>query len=159
MKLLILKSGFAKFGTFLKRLSNSQHDTRFIDGFITATLTVSVGAMAILGPINDVLLNDLTILYAKSLLDCVIVIVISSTFGKGAIFSAIPVAIIQGGMTILALFLQGSLNESMLHIISLIGNAIILCVGLNLVRPQLIRVSNTLPAIIVGMLLSFVIPL
>ena len=93
-----------QFGSWLKRKTKSENDAGFLDGFVTASLTVCIGAMAVVGAIQDGLTGDYSMLLAKSVLDFIIIMVMSSSMGKGCIFSAIPVAVFQGLVTALALF-------------------------------------------------------
>ena len=85
-----------KFGIWLRQKTGSSGDTRFVDGFVTASLTVCIGAMAVIGSINDRLLSDPSVLFAKTVLDAVIVMIMTSTLGKGCIFSALSVGIFRG---------------------------------------------------------------
>ena len=87
-----------KFGIWLRRKTGSSGDTRFVDGFVTASLTVCIGAMAVIGSINDRLLGDPSVLFAKTVLDAVIVMIMTASLGKGCIFSALSVGIFQGAI-------------------------------------------------------------
>ena len=80
-----------KFGIWLRRKTGSSGDTRFVDGFVTTSLTVCIGAMGVVGSINDRLLGDPSVLFAKTVLDAVIVMIMTATLGKGCIFSALSV--------------------------------------------------------------------
>ena len=126
-----------------------------MDGFITATMTVSIGAMAIVGAVQDGIYGDYTVLAAKSLMDFVIILVMASSMGKGCLFSAIPVGILQGSVTILARLVQPLLTDTALSNLSLVGSALIFCVGLNLIWKKTIRVANLLPALIVAVVYAF----
>ena len=83
---------FERFGSWLKHKTGSDGDNQFINGFVTASLTVSIGAMGIMGAIQDGIYGDHTTLVAKAILDFVIVLIMASSMGKGCIFSFIPVA-------------------------------------------------------------------
>lgn len=143
------------FGGWLQKKSGSQGDNRFINGFATASLTVSVGAMAIIGAIQDGIYGDFTILAAKAVLDFVIVLVMTSSMGKGCIFSSISVGVIQGSFTVLARVIQPIMTETALDNISLVGNILILCVGINLIWPKTIKVANMLPSLIFAVIAAF----
>lgn len=144
------------FGNWLKKRSGNGNNARFMEGFITSTLTVSIGAMAIVGSIQDGLFHDPSILYAKSLLDLMIIFVFSASLGIGCLFSALPVGILQGSLTLWASFLTFLLNESALDNISVVGNILIFCVGLNLIFPKTIKVANLLPALLFAILFAFI---
>ena len=147
-ELLNLDDRLEGFGRWLREKSGNSRDTRFLDGFITATMTVSIGAMAIVGAVQDGIYGDYTVLAAKSLMDFVIILVMASSMGKGCLFSAIPVGILQGSVTVLARLVQPLLTETALSNLSLVGSALIFCVGLNLIWKKTIRVANLLPALL-----------
>ena len=111
--------------------------------------------MAIVGSIEDGILGDYSILATKSVLDLVILIVMTSSMGKGCIFSAIPVALVQGSMTLLARLIRPLMTEAALFNLSLVGSILIFCVGLNLVWGKKIRVANLLPSIVIAVALAF----
>ena len=141
---------FEKFGVWLRAKSGSDGDAKFVDAFVTASLTVCIGAMAVIGAINDRLFHDPTILIAKSALDLVIILVMTSSLGKGCIFSCVSVGIFQGAITFFAGFVEPFMTEIALKNLSLVGNVLIFCVGVNLLFENKIRVANLLPALIVA---------
>ena len=149
-ELLDLDRRLEGFGRWLREKSGNGRDSRFLDGFITATMTVSIGAMAIVGAVEDGIHGDYTILAAKSLMDFVIILVMASSLGKGCLFSAIPVGLIQGSVTLLARLVQPLLTPAALSALALVGSALIFCVGLNLLWEKTIRVANLLPALVVA---------
>ena len=155
-ELLNLDGRLEGFGRWLREKSGNSRDTRFLDGFITATMTVSIGAMAIVGAVQDGIYGDYTVLAAKSLMDFVIILVMASSMGKGCLFSAIPVGILQGSVTLLARLVQPLLTEAALSNLSLVGSALIFCVGLNLIWSKTIRVANLLPALLFAVAFAFV---
>lgn len=137
-----------RFGEWLKRKTGSARDIRFVNGFVTASLTVCIGAMAIVGAINDAIFGDCSILTAKAILDFLIILVMTSAMGKGCIFSAIPVGIFQGCVTALARLIQPVLTDAALDNLSLVGSVLIFCVGVNLIWKNTVKVANLLPAIV-----------
>lgn len=136
-----------EFGIWLKEKTKSEGDTSFVDGFVTASLTVCIGAMAVVGSINDGLSGDYSILAAKSVLDLIIVMIMAASMGKGCIFSAIPVGIFQGAITLLARLVEPLMTEAALSNMSLTGSMLIFCVGVNLIWGKKIKVANLLPTI------------
>lgn len=143
------------FGQWLKEKSGNAKDQLFVEGFVTTSLTICIGAMAIVGSIQDGLFGDYSILAAKAVLDFIIVVVMTSTMGKGCIFSAIPVAILQGTITILAQFMEPIMTEAALHNLSLTGSMLIFCVGVNLFWGKMIKVANMLPTIVIAAAWAF----
>ena len=141
---------FEKFGIWLKKKSGSENDTGFLDAFVSSSLVVCIGAMAVVGAIEDGLQGDITMLEAKAMLDAVIIMVMAVSMGKGCIFSAIPVGILQGSVTALAVWLKPLMTAAALSNISLVGSVMICCVGINLVFGKKVRVANTLPALVLA---------
>lgn len=147
-ELLRIDAGMERFGKWLKQKSGNSKDERFLDGFVTATMTVCIGAMAIVGSVQDGIYGDYSILAAKALLDFIIILVMASSLGIGCLFSAVPVVIFQGTFTLLARLIEPLLTEGALANISLVGSALIFCVGINLIWKNTVRVANLLPSLI-----------
>lgn len=146
---------FERFGGWLKVKTGNVRDKGFVDGFVTASLTVCIGAMAIVGAIQDGLMGDHSILATKAILDFIIIMVMTCSMGKGCIFSAIPVAALQGGVTALAQFIKPVMTDAALSNLSLIGSVLIFCVGVNLVFGKKVRVANLLPAVVLAAAAAF----
>ena len=144
-----------QFGEWLKAKSGNAKDNRFVEGFVTTSLTICIGAMAIVGSIQDGLLGDYSILAAKAVLDLIIVVVMTAAMGKGCIFSAIPVALLQGSVTLLAQFMEPVMTDAALQNLSLTGSMLIFCVGVNLVWGKMIKVANMLPTIVIAVVWAF----
>lgn len=154
-EMLNIEDGFERFGQWLKLKTGNAKDKRFVDGFVTASLTVCIGAMAIVGAIQDGLEGDYSILATKAILDLIIIMVMTASMGKGCLFSAIPVAVLQGGVTLLAGLLRPVMTEAALSNISLVGSVLIFCVGINLVWGKKVRVANLLPAVVLAVIAAF----
>lgn len=146
---------FEKFGNWLKLKTKSQGDHQFVNAFVTASLTICIGAMAIMGAIQDGIYANPSILFAKAVLDFVIILVMSSSVGKGCLFAFIPVAFLQGTLTALSVGLAPFMTTSLLNHLDMVGNILIFCVGINLIWPRTIRVANLLLALVVAVVLSF----
>lgn len=153
--LLNLEDGMERFGQWLKIKTGNARDARFVDAFVTASLTVCIGAMAIVGSIQDGIKGDYSILAAKAVLDFIIIMVMTCSMGKGCIFSAIPVAIFQGSITALAGFVKPLMTDAALSNLSMIGSILIFCVGVNLVWGKKIQVANMLPAVVLAVAAAF----
>lgn len=144
------------FGRWLRDKSGNQQDNQFLNGFITASMTVCIGAMAVVGAVQDGIYGNYSTLAAKSLLDFVIVMVMASSMGKGCLFSAIPVGLFQGSVTLLARLIEPLLTDAALQNLSLVGSVLIFCVGMNLIWKNCIRVANLLPSLIVAIAFAFI---
>lgn len=151
-ELLQIEDRIVRFGEWLKKKSSSSGDNAFVTGFVTASCTVCIGAMAVMGSIQDGISGDYSVLAAKGVIDAIIICVMAAAQGKGCIFSAIPVGLLQGSITLIACFLGDFLPAASLDHLSLVGSVLIFCIGLNLIRDKQIRVANALPAVVVAML-------
>lgn len=136
-------------GEKLKRTVRAGDDNRFVDGFVTASLVFCVGAMAICGPIDEALTGDSSTLYIKAILDGVIVMVLASVYGVGALFSAVAVGVYQGLFTIFGTVISKFMTDHLIATLSGVGSILIFAVGINLLWPKKIRVGNLLPALLV----------
>ena len=154
-ELLDLEGAFERFGQWLKIKTGNARDARFVDAFVTASLTVCIGAMAIVGSIQDGIKGDYSILAAKAVLDFIIIMVMTCSMGKGCIFSAIPVAVFQGSITALAGLIRPLMTEAALGNLSMIGSILIFCVGVNLVWGKRLKVANMLPAVVFAVAAAF----
>ena len=146
---------FERFGEWLKVKTGNAKDKDFVNAFVTASLTVCIGAMAIVGAIQDGIFGDWSILATKTVLDFIIIMVMTCSLGKGCAFSAIPVLILEGLVTVFASLLKPVLPDLALNNLSLIGSILIFCVGLNLVWGKKVRVANMLPAIVFAIAAAF----
>lgn len=155
-ELIGIENGFERFGEWLKIKTGNAGDRGFVNAFVTTSLTVCVGAMAIVGAIQDGILGDYSLLAVKSVLDFIIVAVMTSSMGKGSAFSAIPIFILEGGVTLLASLAAPLMTEAAIANLSLIGSILIFCVGVNLVWGKTIRVANMLPALIFAVIAAFI---
>ncbi len=147
-ELIGIEKGFERFGEWLKKKSGNSGDSQFVNAFVTASLTVCIGAMAIVGAIQDGISGDYSTLAVKAVLDFIIVAVMTSSLGKGCVFSAIPVFLFEGAVTLLARLISPVMTETAAAYLSLIGSVLIFCVGLNLVWGKKVRVANMLPAVL-----------
>lgn len=154
-EIIDIERGFERFGEWLKRKSGNTKEVGFVNGFVTASLTVCIGAMAIVGAIQDGMTGDWSTLGAKAILDLIIVMVMTCSLGKGCVFSAIPVFLWEGLVTLLAGALKPVMTDLAMSYLSLVGSVLIFCVGLNLVWGKRIRVANLLPAVILAVVAAF----
>ncbi len=154
-ELLNIQGGIERLGVWLRKKSGSEGDNRFLDAFLTASLTVCVGAMAIVGALEDGLRGDPSILIAKAILDMIIIAVMSASMGKGCVFSLIPVGLLQGGVTALSGLIRPLITDAAMANLSCVGSILIFCVGVNLLWEKGIRVANLLPALLIAAGIAF----
>ena len=115
-----------------------------VEGFVTASLLFCVGAMTILGSLQDGL-GDHQLLYVKSLLDGVAALFLSTTLGVGVGLSVIPILVVQGGISLSATTLQPFMNPGVISSITAVGGAMILAIGLDMLGIKRLPVGNLLP--------------
>lgn len=146
---------FEGLGTWLRDRTGSQGDSSFVDGFVTASLTVCIGAMAIVGSIQDGLTGDWSMLALKGVMDAIIVCAMTASMGRGCVFAALPVGVFQGLMTALATLLQPIITNAALANLSLVGSVLIFCVGVNLIWPHTFKPANMLPAVVIAAVAAY----
>lgn len=154
-EIINIEGMFERFGEWLKIKTGNAKDKEFVNAFVTASLTVCIGAMAIIGAIQDGILGDWSLLATKAVLDFIIIMVMTCSLGKGCAFSAIPVFLFEGIITVFASFLKPIMTELAMDYLSLIGSILIFCVGLNLVWGKKVRVANMLPAVVLAVIAAF----
>ena len=147
-----IEKGLEKVGDWLK--AKFKGKGKFTEGFVAASLLFCIGPMAIIGSLNNGLTGDNNLLALKSALDGFISIVFASTYGIGVGFSALPVAIYQGSLSLLSGSLAQSLpdpvNAPSVLIITGVGGLMLLGLGLNLLELAKVRVASFLPALAIA---------
>lgn len=151
-ELLMIEDRLNQMGQRLERRF-SKGDGDFTQAFVSASLIYCVGAMAILGAIESGLEGKHSILLVKSILDGVSAIVFSSSLGMGVAFSALPVFIYQGAITLAAAGVKAFLTNNIITEMSATGGILIFAIGLNMLNINIkIKVGNLLPAIFLAIL-------
>ncbi|MBQ6877715.1 MAG: DUF554 domain-containing protein [Oscillospiraceae bacterium] len=126
----------------------------FSKGFVSAFIIYCVGSMSIIGAINDGLSGDSSVLLVKSTLDFITAMVLGSAMGIGAVFAAAPLFVYQGAISLFSSFIKPvieSCPDMMTHF-TMVGYAIIMCIGINFIAGQKIKTANLLPAMLVPVL-------
>jgi uncharacterized protein len=134
-------------GAHVEKKFRRSAESNFSKGFVTASLVFCVGSMAIVGSLESGLAGSHETLFAKSLLDGITSVVFAATFGSGVIFSAVPVLIYQGSITLGASLLKPFLTAGVIAQMSGVGGLLIVAIGINMLRLTHIKVGNMLPAI------------
>ena len=148
-ELMDIESRLDTLGEKIRRIVKAKNDSRFVDGFVTSSLVICVGAMAVVGSVQDGLTGDYSMLLSKAVLDCIITLVFASSMGIGVLFSAVPLGIYQGAITLLAVFIAPYLTDTMIASLSMVGSVLIFGVGVNLLWEKKLRVGNLLPALFI----------
>jgi len=152
-----LDARFESLGAWLRRVTHNERDGTFVEAFVTASLTFCIGAMAIVGSIEDGLRGDASVLYLKSVMDGVFTVIMVASIGRGAIFAAVPIFVFQGAVTLLARLVAPIFSAEAMGNLSYVGNLLIFAVGWNLIHGEKkVRVANLLPSLLVAYAWSLV---
>lgn len=143
-----------RFSLFLKAKVKS-NEAKFSEGLITAFLLFCMGSMTILGAIEEGLGNRPNLFLAKSVLDGFSAIALATTFGLGVLFSAVPLLLYQGVLTLGAGLLHNVLSKAVVGEISAVGGLILIGLGLTILEIKTIKVLNMLPALLIAALLAY----
>ncbi|MBS3970007.1 MAG: DUF554 domain-containing protein [Clostridia bacterium] len=147
-ELLDIEGALHKIGLKIQqKAGNLNGGSNIAQAFVTSTLLYCVGAMAIMGAIESGLTGNHDTLYAKSLIDGITSIMLTTTMGIGVIFSAASVFIYQGTITLAASYLENLLTIPVINELKATGGLIILGIGLNILEITRIKAGNLLPAI------------
>jgi len=136
------------------KMSNVSSD-RFTQGFVTASMLFCVGSMAILGSIEDGMGKEPNLLITKSVMDGISSIAFAATFGIAVLFSAFPVLIYQGLLTIFAAFIMQFMNDTMIADLTAVGGVLLIGLGISIMKIKEVNVINMLPALIIVVILSY----
>lgn len=147
-ELLGIEAGLEKMGLWLQN-KFAKSEGNFAAGFINASLIFCVGAMAIVGSLEDGLTGNPGTLFAKSILDGISSVVFAATLGAGVVFSAFSVLIYQGVITLLSGLIKPLLTDVVITQMSLVGSVLILGIGISMLGIKKIKVGNMLPAIFI----------
>jgi uncharacterized membrane protein YqgA involved in biofilm formation len=132
--------------------SFAKGDSNFTKGFVTASLVYCIGAMAIIGSLESGIQGNHERLFAKSILDGISAIIFSSTLGIGVAFSAIPVFLYQGTITLLSNAIKDILTPEVINEMSAIGGILIMAIGINILEIKKIKIGNLLPAVFIPLI-------
>ena len=150
-ELLDLDGKLTRLAELLKRLvapkETGESSGNFTQGFISATLTFCIGSMAIMGAMQAGISGDMSIILSKSVIDCVTAVSFATALGIGVAFSALPVLVYQGTMTLLASVVAPFLSQPVINEISAVGSLMMIGIAINLLNlGKEIKVANMLPA-------------
>ena len=164
-ELLGIEEGLKRLGIWLekkfqKNVDDENEQARFVKGFLTASLLFCIGPMAILGSIQDGLSGDYQTLAIKSVLDGFAALAFASTLGVGTIFSALPLFVYQGGITLLAVQFEAIMTDAMMVEMSATGGVILMGIAIgSLLEIKKIRAGSFLPALVIAPFLVWLLTL
>ena len=148
-----------RFNGFCTKIESKFKAGGFASGFVNGTVLFCVGAMTIIGSINDGLRGDSSVLFVKSALDFTTAIIFGATLGFGVIFTFIPLLIYQGGITLLAGSLSGILQGDVLTQLCAVGYSIIMAIGINFIFDKKFKTLNMLPSIFLPVVYHYILVL
>lgn len=155
---LHLERRLAQVGDWMqRRLTRDETAGSFSAGFVTASLVVAVGPLAILGALSDGLGRGIDQLVIKSVMDGVICVAFGASLGWGVAAAALSVIVVQGSFTVVGATLGTFLPDAEIASISAVGGVLLLGVGLRILNVRPIPVANMLPALIAGPLLTWIV--
>lgn len=143
---LHLQEGVDSLGAWVERRVGGEG---FAAGFVTATLVFCVGAMTVVGAINDGLRGDSSVLVLKGVIDGITATILASTLGWGVAAASVGVLAVQGSIALAAGLLAPVLQGQLLTEICMVGYAIVICIGCNLLGVTRVRTASLLPAMLV----------
>jgi hypothetical protein len=147
-----------KLKTRFSKMSGRQDLSRFVEGFLTASILFCVGPMAILGSIQDGLTGDFSLLATKAVMDGFAAMAFASTMGVGVLFSAVTLLVFQGGISLLAVQVQNLITPAMIAEMSAAGGVILIGIALsNILNIRKIRTGNALPALFLAPLFTAIL--
>ncbi|ABO51819.1 protein of unknown function DUF554 [Desulforamulus reducens MI-1] len=154
-ELLNIEGWLARTGTYLESRVGGNGQGEVAKAFVTTSLIYCVGAMGIMGALEDGITGNATTLYAKSLLDGTTAVVFTTTMGFGVVFSAIPVFIYQGAITLAASGIKEFLTPSMINEMTATGGLLIVGIASNILGIKPVKVGNLLPAILMALFFTW----
>jgi uncharacterized membrane protein YqgA involved in biofilm formation len=157
-ELLDIEARLERFGEYMKKTLKvkGEKGQNFVEGFVSSSLLYCIGAMAIIGALNDGLKGEASTLYAKAIIDGTVSVFIASTLGIGVFFSVIPLGIYQGFITFAAKYVEPLLSDGLILNVSFIGSIIIFGLGINMIFGKKIKCGNLLPAVLIPIIYELI---
>ena len=149
-----IDKGLEKFSLFLKNKIGSKNQ-KFSDGFITSFLLFCMGSMTILGAIEEGMGGEPNLLLAKSVMDGFSSIALAAAMGIGVMFSAIPLFIYQGGLTLFAELLGNYFSDAIITELTAVGGLLLIGLGINILEIKQLKIINMLPGLIIIVILTY----
>lgn len=134
-------------------VKTKDNEVSIANGFVSCSLLICVGAMAIVGSIQSGINGSHDILIAKSIIDCVAAVVMAATLGIGVAFAGVLVLLYEGLLTLCATFIEPVLTTAIMNEMNCVGSVLIIGIGINMISKDKIRVMNCVPAVFLPILL------
>ncbi|MEA3505625.1 MAG: DUF554 domain-containing protein [Bacteroidota bacterium] len=152
-EVLSLDKQIDKFGDFIKGKIKTNNE-KFSEGLVTAFLLYCMGSMTVLGAVEEGLTGSPDLLLAKSLMDGVSSIALSSALGVGVVFSIIPLFLFQGGITLFAIFLSDFFSTVIINELTAVGGILLIGLGITVLEIKQLKIINMVPALIIVVILA-----
>ena len=154
---LKIEDRLALLGEFLRRkFAKNAGESKFVNGFVTATLLFCIGPLTILGAIEDASGKTPQLYIIKGALDGFMMIIFSALYGVGALFSAVSVFVVQGTLTVFGASLESLLDDRMRLELFAAGGLAVMAIGINLLEIKKIRLGSMLPGLILTPILVWI---
>ena len=154
---LKIEDRLAALGEFLRRkFAKNAGESKFVNGFVTATLLFCIGPLTILGAIEDASGKTPQLYIIKGTLDGFMTIIFSALYGVGALFSAASVFVVQGTLTVFGASLDSLLDDRMRLELFAAGGLAVMAIGINLLEIKKIRLGSLLPGLILTPILVWI---
>ncbi|MDO5726271.1 MAG: DUF554 domain-containing protein [Tissierellia bacterium] len=155
-ELLRIEERINTLGEYLKKKISKEEESKFSEGFVSATILFCAGSMGIIGALKAGLVNDGSILLSKAVIDGVASALLAASFGIGVLFSAFSVFFYQSIFIILAQIMAPILSPEVINAISIVGGVIILSIGINMLHPTGLKPANLTPAVFLPIIYSII---
>ena len=147
-------------GSFCRKKLIRENDTSsFAEGIVTATLLFCVGAMAVVGALDNGIRGNYDILLAKAVIDCIAALILASTLGAGVLLAAVPVFLYQGLISLIGVYIEPFLTEAVISQMTLTGSILIFGIGIKMLNIVRLRLGNMLPAVFMPIILDLILRL
>ena len=154
---LKIEDRLALLGDLLRRkFAKNAGESKFVNGFVTATLLFCIGPLTILGAIEDASGKTPQLYIIKGTLDGFMMIIFSALYGVGALFSAVSVFVVQGTLTVFGASLDSLLDDRMRLELFAAGGLAVMAIGINLLEIKRIRLGSLLPGLILTPILVWI---
>lgn len=144
---------------FRQKLTKENGASTFAEGAVTATLLFCVGAMAVVGALDNGIRGNYDVLLAKSVIDCIAALILASTLGASVLLAAIPVFLYQGAISMLGVYIEPYLTDAVISQMTLTGSILIFGIGIKMLGIVRLRLGNMLPAVFMPVLFDLILRL
>ena len=159
-ELIDIERHLDRLGNFCRRkLTKENGASTFAEGVVTVTLLFCVGAMAVVGALDNGIRGNYDVLLAKSVIDCIAALILASTLGAGVLLAAVPVFLYQGAISMLGVYIEPYLTDAVISQMTFTGSILIFGIGIKMLGIVRLRLGNMLPAVFMPVLFDLILRL